>query len=70
VLSNDVLAVRLTGEGRTLAVVLNVGDAPADVALPVPAISVVAGKAALRAEGTGTAVRVAGHDFALVSDRD
>ena len=69
VLSNDVLAVRLTGEGRTLAVVLNVGDAPADVALPVPAISVVAGTAALRAEGTGTAVRVAGHDFALVSDR-
>jgi glycosidase len=64
VLTNEVLAVRLTGEGRTLAVVLNVGDAPADVRLPSSAASVVAGRATV----DGTSVRVAGHDFALVSD--
>jgi cyclomaltodextrinase / maltogenic alpha-amylase / neopullulanase len=67
VLTNEVLAVRLTAGEDVLGVVLNVGDAPADVVLPVRALSVVAGTAALRGEGPGTAVRVAGHDFALVS---
>ena len=62
VLTNDVLAVRLTGDGRTLAVVLNVGDAPADVLLPLAAASVVAGRATVE----GTSVRVAPHDFALL----
>ena len=66
-LSNEVLAVRLTGEGQTLAVVLNVGDTPADVALPFSGVDVVAGTADLRADDGGTAVRVPGHDFALVS---
>ena len=35
VLSNEVLAVRLTSGENALAVVLNVGDAPADVRLPM-----------------------------------
>lgn len=65
VLSNEVLAVRLTGEGQTLAVVLNVGDAPADVVLPFSG-AVVAGTADLRPDGAGTAVRVPPHGFALV----
>ena len=67
VLRNEVLAVRLTGEGQTLAVVLNVGDAPADVVLPLSGAGVVAGSADLRPDGGGTAVRVPPHDFALVS---
>jgi glycosidase len=67
VLTNEVLAVRLTAGEDVLGVVLNVGDAPADVVLPVRALRVVAGSAGLRGEGRGTAVRVAGHDFALVS---
>jgi cyclomaltodextrinase len=66
VLSNEVLAVRLTGEGQTLAVVLNVGAAPADVVLPFSG-AVVAGAAGLRPDGAGTAVRVPPHGFALVS---
>ena len=65
-LSNEVLAVRLTGEGQTLAVVLNVGDAPADVVLPFSGAAVVAGAADLRPAGAGTAVRVPPHEFALV----
>ncbi|MDQ1532125.1 MAG: cyclomaltodextrinase / maltogenic alpha-amylase / neopullulanase [Microbacteriaceae bacterium] len=67
VLSNEVLAVRLTGEGQTLAVVLNLGDAPADVVVPFSGAGVVAGGATLRPDGTGTGVRVPPHEFALVS---
>ncbi|MCU1669104.1 MAG: glycosidase [Blastococcus sp.] len=67
VLTNDVVAVRLTAEGNTLAVVLNVGDAPADVRLPLSRASVVAGNGEPAPDGGGTAVRVPGHDFALVS---
>ena len=66
-LSKEVLAVRLTGEGRTLAVVLNLGNGPADVVLPFSGAAVVAGTADLRPEGTRTAVRVPPHDVALVS---
>jgi glycosidase len=65
VLSNEVLAVRLTGEGRTLAVVLNVSDAPADVALPMAVGEVVAGQATVR----GGSVRVPPHGFALLAAR-
>jgi cyclomaltodextrinase len=66
-LSNEVLAVRLTGEGHTLAVVLNLGDGPAAVVLPCSGAGVVAGTADLRPEGAGTAVRVPPHDYALVT---
>ncbi|HEY0510168.1 MAG TPA: alpha-amylase family glycosyl hydrolase, partial [Blastococcus sp.] len=66
VLSNDVLAVRLTSGGNTLAVVLNVGDAPADVRLPLTGASVLAGQAELAGHGDATAVRVPPHDYALV----
>jgi cyclomaltodextrinase / maltogenic alpha-amylase / neopullulanase len=63
VLSNDVLAVRLTSGEGAVGVVLNVGDAPADVRLPLPAATVLAGTAELRGDG---AVRVPPHAFALV----
>jgi cyclomaltodextrinase len=67
VLTNEVLAVRLTADGHSLAVVLNVGDAPAHVRLPLSGPSVVAGNGRQAADGGGTALRVPGHDFALVS---
>ena len=62
VLTNEVLAVRLTGQGRALGVVLNVGDAPADVPLQMPGAAVVAGQATVH-EG---AVQVPPHSFALL----
>jgi cyclomaltodextrinase len=64
VLSNEVLAIRLSAGENVLAVVLNVGDAPADVRLPFPGVTVVAGQARL-AEAS---VRVPPHEFALVTD--
>jgi hypothetical protein len=67
VLSNEVLAVRVTSGSDGLGVVLNVGDHPADVVLPFPAAAVVAGSAELRHDGGGSAVRVPPHDYALVS---
>jgi glycosidase len=63
VLSNEVLAVRLTSGQDALGVVLNVGDAPADVRLPLPGATVLAGTAELLGNGT---VRVPPHAFALV----
>jgi cyclomaltodextrinase len=67
VLRNEMLAVRLTGEGGTLAVVLNVGDDAADARLPMSGAEVVAGDATLRPEGDATVVRVPAHGFALVA---
>jgi hypothetical protein len=64
-LTNDVLAVRLTSEGKGLGVVLNVGDAPAEVRLPLPGASVLAGEA----EVDGAAFRVPPHAFALIGFR-
>jgi cyclomaltodextrinase / maltogenic alpha-amylase / neopullulanase len=63
VLTNDVLAVRLTSGADALAVVLNVGDAAVDVRLPMAGAAVVAGKAALH-DG---AMQVPPHQFALVA---
>jgi cyclomaltodextrinase / maltogenic alpha-amylase / neopullulanase len=63
VLTNDVLAVRLTSGADALAVVLNVGDAAVDVRLPMAGAAVVAGKAALH-DG---AMQVPPHRFALVA---
>jgi hypothetical protein len=64
VLTNEVLAVRLTSGPHTLAVVLNVGDDPADVRLPLAGATVVAGRAELRDAG---AVQVPPHEFALLA---
>ena len=63
VLTNEVLAVRLTSGAHALAVVLNVGDALADVRLPMAEAAVVAGEAAVH-DG---AVQVPPHQFALVA---
>ena len=67
-LRNELLAVRLTGEGHTLAVVLNVGEHPAEVSLPLGGGSVLAGDADTWPEAGGTRVRVPGHAYALVGD--
>lgn len=66
VLSNDVLAVRLTAGAETLAVVLNLGDAPADAGIPLAGATVLAGQAVLGVRGESTSVRVPPHDFALI----
>jgi cyclomaltodextrinase len=64
VLSNEVLAVRLTGrcEGEVLAVVLNVGDRPARVRTAVPRPRVLAGAGAAAEDGT----RVDPHSFLVL----
>jgi cyclomaltodextrinase / maltogenic alpha-amylase / neopullulanase len=62
-LTNDVLAVRLTAGEEALGVVLNVGDTPADVALPMVVGQVVAGEATVR----DAIVQVPPHGFALVA---
>jgi cyclomaltodextrinase len=63
VLTNEVLAVRLTAGEDVLGVVLNVGDSPADVVLPMAVGEVVAGEATVR----GGSVRVPPHGYALVT---
>jgi cyclomaltodextrinase len=62
VLSNELLAVRLTSGEQALAVVLNVGDSPAHARLPMPG-AVVAGEGAVRDGG----VEVPPHAFALLA---
>ena len=64
VLTNEVLAVRLTSGAHALAVVLNVGDAPADVRLPM-----AGGRRRRRRRPpcTTAAVQVPPHEFALVA---
>jgi hypothetical protein len=64
--TNDVLAVRLTSGPHALAVLIDVGDAPADVVLPFPAGTVAAGSASARPHADGTAVRVAPHSVTIV----
>ena len=63
VLTNEVLAVRLTAGEDVLGVVLNVADSPADVALSMTVGEVVAGQATVR----GGSVLVPPHGFALVT---
>jgi cyclomaltodextrinase / maltogenic alpha-amylase / neopullulanase len=63
-LTNDVLAVRLSSGENTLAVVLNVGDVPAEVRLPLSG-DVEDGDGTV----TGGTVRVAPHAYALVRPR-
>jgi cyclomaltodextrinase len=68
VLGNELLAVRLTAEGHALAVVLNVGEHPGEVSLPLAGGSVLAGDADAWPEAAGTRIRVPGHAYALVGD--
>jgi cyclomaltodextrinase len=65
-LSNEVLALRLTSGPQTLAVVLNVGDAPADAVLPFAGGTVAAGPGSASARDGRTAVRVPPHSFTVV----
>jgi cyclomaltodextrinase / maltogenic alpha-amylase / neopullulanase len=61
-LTNEQLAVRLTGDGEQLALVLNLADEPAQVAVPMPVASVLAGSASV----AGAAVVVPPHAFAIL----
>jgi glycosidase len=65
-LTNEVLAVRLTSGPRTLALVLGVGDAPADVVLPFPGGTVAAGPGSVHPHASGTAVRLPPHSVTVV----
>jgi cyclomaltodextrinase / maltogenic alpha-amylase / neopullulanase len=67
VLTNEVLAVRLTSGPHTLAVVLDVGDAPADVELPFPGGTVAAGAGSAHSDGGRTTIRVPAHSFTVVT---
>jgi cyclomaltodextrinase / maltogenic alpha-amylase / neopullulanase len=66
VLRNELLAVRLGGDGEQLALVLNLADAPAEVTLPLPGAHVLAGSGGVRPRGGGVVATVAGHDFLVV----
>jgi cyclomaltodextrinase / maltogenic alpha-amylase / neopullulanase len=71
VLTNDVLAVRLTADGHVASLVLNVGDAAADCALPMPGARVVAGAASARqvqrSAGGAVEVTVEPNGFAILT---
>jgi cyclomaltodextrinase / maltogenic alpha-amylase / neopullulanase len=66
-LSNEVLAVRLTSGPDSLAVVLDIGDAPADVVVPFPGGTVAAGPGSAHPEGGRTVVGVPPHSVTVVS---
>jgi cyclomaltodextrinase len=69
VLTNEQLAVRLTAEGRQLALVLNLADQRARVAVPVPTADVLAGSGTAASDGATTLARVEPHSFLLIGDR-
>jgi cyclomaltodextrinase len=67
VLTNDLLAVRLTGAGgQRLALVLNVGDQAGEARLPFPGAEVLGGQGSVRPEGRGVLARVDPHAFLVV----
>jgi cyclomaltodextrinase len=66
VLRNELLAVRLSGEGQQLALVLNAGDARADVELPLPGARVLAGSGSTRPRGGGVVATAEPHGFLVV----
>jgi hypothetical protein len=66
VLTNEVLAVRLTSGPHTLAVVLDVGDAPAEVVLPFPGGTVAAGSGSVHPDGGRTTLHIPAHSFTVV----
>jgi glycosidase len=65
-LTNDVLAFRLSSGEGALAVVLDVGDEPAEVALPMPAGTVLAGNGTAEPRDGGVLARVQPHSFVLI----
>ena len=68
-LTNEQLAVRLTGEGQQLALVLNLADEPAQVDVAMPAAHVLAGSGTATSSGPTALARVEPHSFLLVGDR-
>ncbi|HLN77700.1 MAG TPA: alpha-amylase family protein [Nocardioidaceae bacterium] len=68
VLSNEVLALRLTDSGHSAALVLNVGDSAAPVHLPVTGAEVVAGSGTIRrAEDGSVQLSADPHSFVLLA---
>ena len=68
VLSNEVLAFRVHAGAGQAALVLNVGDEPAEVRLPLSTAQVVAGAAAVtRQDGQSVTVAVEPHGYAWLS---
>jgi cyclomaltodextrinase len=67
-LTNEQLAVRLSGGGQQLAVVLNLADSPAEAVVPVPGAAVLAGSGSAAAQGSGTAATVPPHAFQILGD--
>jgi cyclomaltodextrinase len=66
VLRNELLAVRLCGDGQQLALVLNLGDASADVELPLPGAGVLAGSGSIRPRRGAVVATAAPHGFLVV----
>jgi glycosidase len=67
VLTNELLAVRLTSDTGALAVVLAVGDTPADVLVAIPQGTVVAGPGSASPHSRGTAVGAPSHSVTVIS---
>jgi len=67
VLTNEVLAVRLTSGPRTLALILDVADTPADVVLPFPEGTIAAGPGSIQPDAGRTVVRVPPHSVTVVA---
>jgi cyclomaltodextrinase / maltogenic alpha-amylase / neopullulanase len=66
VLRNELLALRLRGDGQQLALVLNLADAPADVVLPLPGAQLLAGSGDVRPRGGSVVATAAPHAFLVV----
>jgi cyclomaltodextrinase len=66
VLRNELLAVRLCGEGQQLALVLNLQDDAAVVELPLPGARVLAGAGRVRPSGDRAVATAAPHAFLVV----
>jgi glycosidase len=69
VLRNELMAVRLCGDGQQLALVLNLADRPADVELPLPGAQVLAGEGTVRPSGDRVVATAAPHGFLVVGSR-
>jgi glycosidase len=67
VLTNEVLAVRLTSGSSALAVVLDVGDTTAEVVLPFPEGIIASGPGSLHPDAGSTTVRVPPHSVTVVA---
>jgi glycosidase len=68
-LTNEQLAVRLTGAGQQLAVLVNLADAAVEVAVPLPGAAVLAGGGSIAGRDGATAATVAPHDYLIVGRR-